>query len=236
MALYDIDMREQGAGKHELWAIKEMVRFGSGVTRLTDLEKSVGRSGYGAEVGLRCLYLQFHTDLSDRELETRLRFDIAFRWFCGFTAYEDTADHRYFCRMWKAIGPKRIGKIFKAIVKRSKKAGIMRSVFQFGDATAIVTKNTTWAERDRAIKEGEDKLNNRNIKKYSADSTARFGCKGKDKYGFGTKGHAGLDMGSGMIDKIAATPANISDQEGFKHICPREHHMIFGDYAPILKK
>ena len=236
MAFYDIDMRAQVEGKHELWAIEEMIRFGSLVYWLKDLEKSVGRSGYGAEVGLRCLYLQFHYDLSDRELETRLRFDIAFRWFCGFTAYEATPDHSYFCRIRKSIGPKRIGKIFNTIVKRSKKAGIMRSVFQFVDATSIVTKNTTWAERDRAIQEGEDKLNNRNIKKYSADSTARFGCKGKDKYWFGYKGHASLDMGSGMIDKIAATPANISDQEGFKHICPREHQMIFGDKAYALKK
>ena len=112
MAFYDIDMREQGEGKHELWAIEEMIRFGSVVYLLKDLEKSVGRSGYGAEVGLRCLYLQFHTNVSDRELETRLRFDIALPWFCGFTAYEETTDYSYFCRMWKAIGPKRIGKIF----------------------------------------------------------------------------------------------------------------------------
>ena len=39
------------------------------------------------------------------------------------------------------------------------------SVFHFGDATSIVTKNTTWAERDAAIQAGESALNNQTVKK-----------------------------------------------------------------------
>ena len=236
MTFYDFDLKDMVKGKHELWAIEEMIHFSSLMYRLKDLETITGRQGYGCDVGFRCLYLQFHYDLSDRELEKRLRFDQAFRWFCGFSAFQETPDHSYFCRFRKAVGTKRIGQIFKTIVKRSKKAGIMRAVFHFADATAIVTKNTTWAERDRAIKEGEEKLNNSNIKKFSADPEARFGCKGKSKFWFGYKGHAGLDMSSNMIESIAATAANISDQEGFKHICPREGQMVFGDKAYALKK
>ena len=181
------------------------------------------------------MYLQFHYDLSDRQMETRLRFDIAFKWFCGFTAFEATPDHSYFGRFRKLVGTKRIGKIFKAIVNRSKEQGIMRTVFQFSDATSIIVKNTTWAERDKAIKEGEEALNNQNIKKYSADPQARFGCKGKSKFWFGYKGHVGADMSSGLIETIAATPANISDQAGFKHICPRDGQMVFGDKSYCLK-
>ena len=49
------------------------------------------------------------------------------------------------------------------------------------------------------IKKGEEALNNRNVKKYSADPQARFGCKGKSKFWFGYKGHIGVDMGSGLI-------------------------------------
>ena len=150
--------------------------------------------------------------------------------------YEPTPDHTFFCRFRKAAGTKRIGKLFKAIVKQSKQAGVIRSVFQFADATAIVSKTTTWEERDRAIKDGEDKLNNQNINKYSADTEARFGCKGKSKFWYGYKGHAGIDMSSNMIERIAATPANISDQEGFERICPRDGQMVFGDKAYCLKK
>jgi IS5 family transposase len=235
MAFYDYDLTDQVKEKHELWDIDRVINLSSQVYRIKDLETTLGRSGYGLDVGLKCMYLQFHYDLSDRQMEQRLRFDIAFKWFCGFTALEATPDHSYFGRFRKLIGTKRIGKIFKAIVNRAKENGLMRSVFQFADATSIITKNTTWAERDKAIKEGEEALNNSNIKKYSADPQARFGCKGKSKFWFGYKGHIGADMGSWLIESVAATPANISDQSGFKHVCPRDGQMVFADKAYCLK-
>ena len=43
-------------------------------------------------------------------------------------------------------------------------------------------------------------------------------------------------MGSGLIERVAVTPANISDQEGFKHVCPRDGQMVFADKAYCLKK
>ena len=148
---------------------------------------------------------------------------------------EETPDHSYFCRFRKLVGTKRIGKIFKTIVNRSKKAGILRSVFHFVDATAIISKNTTWSQRDKALKEGEEALNNTNIEKYSADKDARFGCKGKQKVLFGYKGHAGMDKSSNLIESIAVTPANVSDQDGFQHICPKDGQMTFGDKSYCLK-
>ncbi|MSR88820.1 MAG: transposase, partial [Candidatus Margulisbacteria bacterium] len=104
MAFYDIDLKDQVAEKHELWTIEKIVEFPKMMYRFKEFEKRVGRNGFGVDVGIRCLYLQFHYDLSDRELETRLRFDIAFRWFCGFTAFEATPDHTFFCRFRKLIG------------------------------------------------------------------------------------------------------------------------------------
>lgn len=236
MAFYDYDLTEQISGKHELWEIERIVGFSSLMYRFKDLESNLGRSGFGISVGIKALYLQFHYDLSDRELEKRLRFDIAFRWFCGFTGFEETPDHSFFCRFRKLMGPHHVGKLFKAIVKRSEKAGIMRGVFRFADATAVITKETTWAERDKALAEGESALNNSNVKKYSADPEARFGCKGRSKFWFGYKGHVSVDMGSGLIERIAATPANVSDQEGFSKVCPRGGEMVFGDKAYCLAK
>ncbi len=182
MTFYDIDIKNQVGGQHELWEIERIIGFSSLCYRLKDLATGVGRNVFGIDVGIRALYLQFHYDLSDRELEKRVRFDIAFRWFCGFTAFEQTPDPTFFCRFRKWVGTKRIGLLFKAIVNRSKEAKIMRSTFRFSDASAIVTKQTTWEQRDRALKEGEEKFNNRNVKKYAADSQARFGCKGKSKF------------------------------------------------------
>ena len=235
MAFLDMDLTEQVSGKHELWDIANTVNVSALAYRLKDLESMVGRHGYGVDVGLKRLFLQFMYDLSDRELERELRFNIAYKWFCGFTAFEQTPDHSYFGRFRERIGTKRIGKLFKAIVNKAKEKQLIRGVFHFVDATSIVTKNTTWAERDKAIKEGEEALNNANIKKYSADPQARFGCKGKSKFWFGYKGHVGVDMGSGLIESAALTPANVSDQAGFKHICPRGGEMVFGDKSYCLK-
>ena len=103
------------------------------------------------------MYLQFHYDLSDRQLEQRLRFDQAFWWFASFTTFEPTPDHSFFCRFRKLVGTKRIGKVFQTIANRSKQAGILRQVFKFVDATAIETKKTTWEECDKALREGEKK-------------------------------------------------------------------------------
>lgn len=236
MSFYDIDLKDQVANRHELWRIEEVIRFSSLMYRFKDLETGVGRNGFGIDVGIKSLYLQFHYDLSDRELEKRLRFDIAFRWFCGFTGFEETPDHSFFCRFRKLMGAKRIGQFFDMIVKRAKAEEKMFSVFRFADATTVITKQTTWEERDKAIKDGEEKLNNSTIKKYSADRQARFGCKGKSKFWYGYKAHVCADMQSMLIERIAVTPANISDQEGFAHVCPRGGEMVFADKAYCLGK
>jgi len=234
MAFLDMDLSDQ-VRQHKLYKIQQTVDLTSLVYRLKDLEHEVGRHGYGLDVGLKSLFLQFFYDLSDRELEDRLRYDLGFKWFCGFTAFEQTPDHSYFGRFRERVGTQRIGKLFKAIVKKAKEKHLIRGVFHFVDATSIVTKNTTWAERDKAIKQGEEALNNSNVKKYSADPQARFGCKGKSKFWFGYKGHVGVDMGSGLIESAAVTEANISDQAGFKTICPRDGQMVFGDKSYCLK-
>ena len=204
MAFYDYDLTEQVKGKHELSKIEEVVGFSGLVYRFKDLANSVGRQGYGVEVGIKALYLQFHYDLSDRELEERLRFDIAFKWFCGFTAFGETPDHRFFGRFRKAMGTKRIGVLFKAINRRAEENGLLKKTFRFADATSrpnkrlgrSVTKRWQTGKRHSLIKTGLVQL----------IIEARFGCKGKSKFWFGYKGHVSVDMGSMLIDRIAATP------------------------------
>ena len=53
MAFYDFDLKGQVEKKHELWDINETVNFSSLVYRLKDMEKEVGRHGYGLGVGLQ---------------------------------------------------------------------------------------------------------------------------------------------------------------------------------------
>ncbi len=122
------------------------------------------------------------------------------------------------------------------------------------DASAIRRKEAEWAKRDRekeeeerqATKEEGERFRKRAspgtnasrradtsseqrrecIKKYSADTEARWGCKGKKgkkqepKYWFGYKRHYCVDTSSGMIEKLAVTPANVNDATAFPLVCP----------------
>ena len=213
---------------HELRRIDETVSFRKISHDYHDLIRDTGRKGYGVETGIRCVFLQFYYDFSDRQMEEQLRYNIAYRWFVGIGMDEETPDHTYFCRIRKYLGTKRIGKIFNKINRIAEEKKIVRKVFTFVDSRAIVSKETTWAERDKAISEGEEKLNNTNISRYSADKDARFGCKGKNKFWYGYKEHVGVDMGSGLINKVAVTPANVTDHWGLEYICPWDS-IIFGD-------
>ena len=235
MTFINYDLNKLVKDNHILRAVDKTVSFGRMAEQFRDLDNNMGRKGYGVEVGIRSLFLQFFYDLSDRQLEERLCHDMAFRWFCGMRIDDESPDHTYFCRIRRALGTKRTEDIFRSINGQAQKKGILRQVFTFVDASAIKAKETTWTERDKAIEEGEDKLNNENVSEYSADKDARFGCKGKDKFWYGYKMHASVDMGSGLIKDTTATPANVPEQKALDEICP-DGGMIFCDKAYCVRQ
>ena len=234
MLFGNYDLNKLVRADHPLRNVANVINFKHLATRFWKFLKTMGRRGYGLDVGIKCLFLQFAYDLSDRQMEERLRDDMAFRWFCGLTLEDETPDHSYFGRIRGLLGEKQMMKIFDLIVEKAENKGIVRNVFTFVDATAIKTKETTWAERDKALADGAQKLNNSNVEGYSADKDARFGCKGKAKFWYGYKAHVSADMGSGLITKVAVTPANVPDQDGMALVCP-EGGMVIGDKAYCLK-
>ena len=109
-----------------------------------------------------------------------------------------------------------------------KNMGLIREVFTFVDACKLVTKLTTWDDRDKAIKMGLEKLNTETVGELAADKQARFGCKGHNTYWFAGKEHVSVDMQSGLINKVAATSAKVTDAHGLAHVCP-SGGAVFGD-------
>jgi len=223
---YDLDKLVNQ--EHELRKIFNTINFKTISLDFKELLKDLGRNGYGLEMGIRGLFLQFYYDHSDRQIRDKLRYDIVSKWFCKLKIDDSTPDHSYFCRMRKRLGAEGVAKILQKINRQARKKGLMRKVFSFVDSSEIKAKETIWAERDKALKAQEESLNNTNVNEYCADPDARFGCKGKNKFWFGYKKHASVDMGSGLINKIAVTPANVTDQEGLKTICP-DSGMVFAD-------
>ena len=187
-----------------------------------------GRKEKGVEFGLRALVLQFMEDLSDREMERYLQENTACKWFCHLALGEKALDHSYFGDVRKRLGTKNLMDLFSQVRNSLKGMGLIREVFTFVDASQLISKLTTWSDRDKAIKMGLETFNNDTICKVSADKQAWFGCKGNKQYWFGYKEHVSVDMQSGLINKVAATSAEITDAEGVSHVCPNGG-AVFGD-------
>ena len=179
-----------------------------------------GRKEKGLEFGLRALIIQFMEDLSDREMERYLQENLACKWFCDMHLGEKAPDHSYFGDFRKRLGTEKLMDIFSQVRNSLREMGLIREIFTFVDASQLISKLTSWDDRDRAIKRGLEQFNNETAGKVAADKQARFGCKGKHKYWFGYKEHVSVDMQSGLINKVAATAAEVTDAQGFRHVCP----------------
>jgi IS5 family transposase len=208
--------------------LQEHFDFVALASSLSECYSELGRTGIAIEKGFKALLVQFWEDYSDREMEQALRHNIVVRWFCGFGLMEDTPDHSYFGKLRKRMGIERLVEIFEKTNEAMKKKGLFGEVFTFIDASSIVTKTALWDERDKAIKAGEEKLNNAVVNNYTADKDAKWGAKSKTNIWFGYKRHNAVDMRHGLISKVAVTPANIPDYKAVKDISPNQG-MVFMD-------
>ena len=189
---------------------------------MNSTEKEAAYKGYGVVRLFRCLVLQFMEDISDRELERYMQENNAAKWFCEFSLTERTPDHSVFSRIRKRIGTNRLSQIFNLLKDQLKEQGLISEVFTFVDASHLIAKANLWEERDAVIKKKYNQLNNETLPKVAKDKQAKIGCKGGSKYWYGYKKHKSVDMQSGLINKVAVTPANVTDNKGFKHVCPKD--------------
>ena len=226
--LETISLDELVAPAHRYRYFKQVLTDQFITRQLGGLSNVPGRTGYGIDRLFKCLLLQFMEDLSDRECELFLQENNAGKWFCGFGLAEPVPDHTVLCRVRKRIGTKRLSELFSAMRDELSAHGLVSEVFTFVDATHLIAKANLWKERDRAIKEKYEKLTNEVLPKVAHDKQARIGCKGKDKYWYGYKQHTSVDMQSGLINKVAITPANVTDAKGLKHVCPNQG-AVYGD-------
>lgn len=202
---------------------------------LKDIEHVKGSDGYGASRLFKCLFIQFLEDLSDRELERYLKENNAGKWFCDFKLLETTPTFTLFGKVRSRIGTKRLSRLFCTIRDVLKASGYMNEVLTFVDATHLIAKANLWKERDKAIKEKVASLNNDILPKVAHDKQARIGCKGKEKFWYGYKEHVSVDMSSGLVNKVAITPGNITDSSGLKNVCPSSG-AVYADKGYCSKK
>lgn len=213
---------------HPFRKLKQIINWTEIIDPLRDLYSDLGRTGFSIEKTFKALLVQFWEDYSDRQMEKALKENIAIKWFCGFGLTEATPDYSYFSRLRTRIGTNKLAAVFNSVNQQLQAQGLFGNVFTFVDASAIITKTALWEERDKAIKDGETKLNNAVVNQYAADKDAKWGAKSKDKIWFGYKRHCAVDMRYGLINKVAVTPANVLDFKMTENICPKQG-MVFCD-------
>lgn len=205
---------------HQYRKFKELFDFSAADKVLASVESTANYKGFGVSRLFKCLLLQFMEDLSDRELERYISDSNSAKWFCEFDLTENTPDHTVFSKMRSKIGTERLSKIFSQLRDQLRSKGYMSEVFTFVDASHLISKAALWEERDEIRRKKYEKLNNETLPIVAVDKQARIGCKGKNKFWYGYKKHVSVDMGSGLINKVAVTPANVTDSKGFKHVAP----------------
>ena len=215
---------------HTYRKLLHLLDFNVLTKKLKNLEKNQeeGRPSFGMTCLFKALLLQFMEDLSDRELERFLIENLAGKYFCGFAISDKTPHYTLFGKTRKKIGTQRLSQMFKQIRDSLKNQGYMSEVFTFVDASHLISKANLWEERDKANQQKIEKLNNETLPLVAKDKQAKIGCKGKNKFWYGYKKHASVDMQSGLINKVAITPANVTDAKGMKHVCP-ESGAVYAD-------
>lgn len=206
--------------KHQYRKFKELFDFEIVAKELKTIESKANYKGYGILRLFKCLLLQFMEDLSDRELERYLSDSNAAKWFCDFDLTEATPDYSVFSKVRTKIGTNMLSKIFRLFREQLRSKGYMSEVFTFVDASHLISKANLWEERDEARKQRYEKLNNESLPKVAYDKQARIGCKGGNKFWYGYKKHVSVDIQSGLINKVAVTPANVTDAKGLAHVLP----------------
>ena len=207
---------------HTYRRLKKLLDFSRIARAVKIKENVVGATGYGKKRLVMCLILQFMEDSSDREFERFIAENIPGKWFCDFSLLEKTPDFTTICKFRNLIGTKQMGNLFNEVKRQMQAKNCCSEIFTFVDSSALISKLSLWEERDKAITAGYEKLNNEvlpNIE--TADPEAKIGAKSANKFWYGFKKHIAVDMQSGMITKVAVTPANVTDADGAKHILPR---------------
>ena len=222
---------------HPYRKLRELIDFKKLTFPLDTIVKNQfnGAKGYGVSSMFCCLLLQFMEDLSDREAQRYFEENNAAKWFCDFSLTQRTPDYSLFSKIRKKIGTTLLSKLFERVRGSLKQQGYMSEVFTFVDASHLISKANIWETRDKVIEEKLERLNNETLPKVAKDKQARFGCKGKKKFWYGYKKHVSVDMQSGLINKVAVTPANTTDGDGLSHVCPNQG-AVYADKGYCGKK
>ncbi len=213
-ALLDPRMGVRG----RLAKLSEVIDWGS----LEALAKCVrsgetGRPPFDPLAMLKALYLQALYDLSDPGLEEALIDRMSFRLFCGFALDRTTPDETTLCRFRNA----------------AVKAGVLQAGFvevnRQLDAKGLVVRKGTLVDATivgaASRRPDADASSKPRLKREPAASFTRKG--GKSYFGY--RLHVGVDQGSGLIRRVAFTPAHVNESVVADALIGGDEQAVYAD-------
>jgi transposase, IS5 family len=184
----------------------------------------VGRKPYPGLAMLKALYLASLYDLSDPALEEALIDRVSFRLFCGFSLDGGTPDETTLCRFRNDCAA--AGVLEAAFAEVNQQLDAKQLIVRKGtlmDATIVAA-----ASRRPPVKAGSKPSLPR-------EPGASFTRKGGKSY-FGYRVHIGADAGSGLIRRIALTPAHVNESIVADALICGDERAVYADKGYENKK
>lgn len=177
----------------------------------------IGRKPYDPLSMLKALYLASLYDLSDPELEEALIDRVSFRLFCGFSLESGTPDETTLCRFRNDCAAAGVTAAAFAEVNRQLAAkGLIVRKGSLLDAT-IVAAASRRPEPEQGSKPSLPR-----------EPGASFTKKGGKSY-FGYRLHVGADTGSGLIRRLALTPAHVNESSVAEALIVGDEAAVYAD-------
>ena len=195
---------------HLLYELGQVVDFSFVRHACRDFYVDWGRDAWDPVLMFKMVFLQFLYDLSDREVEERATYDMAFKWFLGLSAEEFPPDHTTLCRFRQRLGAEGFRNLFNQVVAQARAQGFVSDRLHILDATHMAAKVDLFrVKQEHANQDNDDDQGY--IDRGSPDPEARFGRKSKKQGFYGYKCHMVEDADSELIVQATATPGNVHD-------------------------
>ena len=177
--------------------------------------KESGRPASSPVRLVKILLLQFLYDISDRRIIEEVRYNMAFKWFCGLEADEEPPHPTTLTRFRARLGPKRFARIHNRIVALARERGLVSDRRSIVDATHVETRMNSFRVDDEN----------------PPDPDARRGGRGGGKTFVGYKAHLALDSDSRILTQQEATPANVHEGRKLHDVLEKNARRVTADKA-----
>jgi len=234
---YNIRLEDQVPLNHLVRKLDAVLDFDGIRSQLKPFYSDIGRPSVDPELMVRMLLLGYcYSIRSERKLCEEVRFNLAYKWFCGLGFEDEVPDHSTF-------SVNRHGRFREAHVFRLVFEGVVATCMEIGlvggegfavDASVIEADasryqrvagaEVEWIDKQRASRpvreylaalETENPPTNPNQKPKAmspSDPAAAWTTRGRHKAQFGYSVNYLLDLAEGVIVDVEATPTRISKE------------------------